>query len=101
MPTHTHLVRVARELKRRMNGKAFITIPRSDVTQLLRDISEEDTTRIKSAMGGELERALLEQGVRSFPSFAETTTGDTIRLFHAGSLVGDLVDLFVHPSPET
>jgi len=28
----------------------------------------------------------------------ETTAGDTVRLFHAGSMVGNLVDLLFHPS---
>src|SRR5689334_585578 len=100
MPTNTHLNQVARELKRRLNGKAFMTMPRMEVTQLLRDVSGEDTTRIKAAMASDLELALLHQGVRCHPTLAETTTGDTVRLFHAGTLLGTLVDLVAYPSPD-
>ena len=101
MPSRHHFSVVAKHLKERLNGKAFLTIPRMEITQAVRDISGEEATRIKAAMGSELERALLEQGVRCHPSLAETTTDDTIRLFHAGSLLGSLVDLLVYPSPET
>ena len=101
MPTRHQLTVVARQLKPRLNGKAFLTVPWMEVTELLRNVSGEDATRIKSAIASDLERALLEQGVRCFPTIASTTTGDTIRLFHAGSLFGNLVDLLVHPSTET
>jgi len=101
MPSRHHITVVARNLKVRLNGKAFLTIPRREVTDMLRDVSGEDTTRIKSGIGADLERALLEQGVRCYPGFTETTTGDTIRLFHAGSVLGSLVDLLVYPSVET
>lgn len=99
MPTTSHLNQTARELKKRLNGKAFLTMPRMEVTQLLRDVSGEDTTRIKAAMAADLEMALLHQGVRCHPSIADTTTGDTVRLFHAGTLLGTLVDLVAHPDP--
>ena len=32
--------------------------------------------------------ALLNQGVQVYPSLGETTTGDTVRLYHAGSCSG-------------
>ncbi len=101
MPTRHHLALVARNLRERLNGKAFLTVERMEITQDLRDVSGEDTTRIKSQLAADLERALLEQGIRCYPSFAETTTGDTIRLLHAGSVLGSLIDLLVYPSKET
>jgi hypothetical protein len=101
MPSRTHLVQVARELSKRLNGRAFLTVPRIEVTQLLRAVSGEDTTRIKKAMGGELERVLLDQGIRCFPGLEDTTTGDTIRLFHTKSVLGQLVDLLIYPSTDT
>lgn len=101
MVTRSHLVTVARELRRRLDAKAFLTLPRAEVTQLLRDTSGEDTTRIKAAVGGELEQALLDQAVRCFPGLVGTTTGDNIRLFHAGSVFGQLVDLIKYPDPHT
>src|SRR5262245_14885880 len=101
MPNHMHLVLVARELKRRLGKNAFLTIPRAEVTQLLRGVSGEDATRIKSTLGGDLERALLEQGVRCFPRLVGTTSGDQIRLFHAGTVMGGFVDMLLYPDEET
>ena len=101
MPTRHQLTSVARKLKAQLNGKAFLTMPRMDITELVREVSGEDGTRIKSTMAKDLEMALLEQGVRCFPSLSETSTGDTIRLFHAGTLFGNLVDMLVHPSVES
>lgn len=101
MPGRSHLVQVARQLRRRLNGQAFLTLDRVEVTQILRDVSGEDATRIKSALAGDIEHALLEQGVRCYPGLVGTTTGDTIRIFHAGSVLGSLVDLLAHPSRDT
>jgi hypothetical protein len=101
MPNRTHLVAVARELKRQLNGKAFLTIPRTDITELLRKESGEPTTRIKSGLAEELTSALITQGVLVYPSLDETTTGDTVRLYHAGSVLGQLIDTIVHPDPGT
>jgi hypothetical protein len=99
MPDSAHLVTVARRYKALLNGHAFMTVRRTEVTQAVREVSGEDTTRIKAAMGAKLEKALLEQGVRCHPPLSTTTTGDTIRLFHTGSVLGSLVDLIIHPSP--
>lgn len=101
MPTRTHLVAVARKLKQRLNGQAFLTIPRTEVTDLLREIAGEPTTRIKSGLAADLTSALVNQGVQVYPSLAETTTGDTVRLYHAGSVLGQLIDTIVHPDPGT
>lgn len=100
-PSRHHLSIVARQLKARFNGRAFLTIQRMEVTNMLREVSGEETTRIKSGIAGDLERVLLEQGVRSYPGFADTTTGDTIRLFHADTMLGHLIDLLAYPSTET
>lgn len=100
MPTRHQLTSVARKLKTQLNGKAFLTIPRMQITELLRTTSGEDATRIKSGIAGELELALLEQGLRCYPSLSATSTGDTVRLFHAGTVLGNLVDLLIHPSIE-
>jgi len=101
MPNRNHLQSVARNLRRELNGRGFLTISRSEVTQQLRAVSGEETTRIKSQLAEELERTLLEQGVRCFPSLQDTRAGDTLRVFHAGTVLGSLVDLLVYPSKET
>lgn len=100
MVSRSNLVSAARELKRRLGTRAFLTVPRPEVTQLVRTISGEDATRVKSVMGQDLERALLEQGVRCFPSLAETSE-EAVRLFHAGTVTGYVVDMLRHPSPQT
>ena len=38
MPPRTHLVAVARKLKQELDGKAFLTIQRTEVTELLREV---------------------------------------------------------------
>lgn len=101
MPTRTHLVTVARRLKQRLNGQAFLTIPRAEITGLLRDVSGEPAIRIKSSLAADLTSALVNQGVQVYPSLSETTTGDTVRLYHAGSVLGQLIDTIVHPDPGT
>jgi hypothetical protein len=101
MPTRTHLVSVSRELKRLLNGHAFITIARTDITDLLRKESGEPTTRIKSTLATELTSALITQGVLVYPALTETTTGDMVRLYHAGSVLGQLIDTIVHPDKGT
>lgn len=101
MPTRTHLVTVARKLKQQLNGKAFLTIQRSEITELLRDVSGEPGTRIKSTLAGDLTSTLINQGVQVYPSLSETTTGDTVRLYHAGSVLGQLIDTIVHPDEGT
>ena len=101
MPTRTHLGAVARELRARLNGKAFLTIRRSEITDLLRKESGEPTTRIKSGLAGDLTSALLNQGVQVYPSLSETSTADTVRLYHAGSVLGQLIDTIIHPDAGT
>ena len=101
MPSRTHLVAVARDLKDQLNRKAFLTIDRSEITELVRRESGEPTTRIKSSLAADLTNALNTQGVLVYPSLAETTTGDTVRLYHAGSVLAQLVDTIVHPDHGT
>jgi hypothetical protein len=101
MPNQTHLVATARQLKQQLNGHAFLTVPRTQITYLLREISGEPGARIKSRLAADLTSALVNQGVQVYPSLSETTTGDTVRLYHAGSVLGQLIDTIVHPDPGT
>lgn len=101
MPSRNHYVLVARKLKERLNGLAFVTISRRDITDILREVSGEPTTRIKSTIARELSQVMLEQALRTYPSIEETEMTDTIRVFRSGSVFGNLVDLIVHPSTDT
>ena len=87
MPNPSDLSRVAKSIRSRIDGKAFERIPRREITDILREVSGESTTRLKRAMSEDLERKLLEQGVRVFPSLQETSTDDVVRVFH-GNRVG-------------
>ena len=102
MPTHDHLVQVARSVRRELDrtSKAFTTMDRMELTRRLRGVSGESGTRIKAANGADLEGALNDQGLRCYPSLTETTTGDRVRIFRAGSAVGDLIDAVLTPSPD-
>lgn len=93
------MVQVAKKIKKKLGADSFVTLERIHVTELIRTASGEESTRLKSAMATELERALLEQGVRCFPSLVGTSTGDVIRFFHAGTTFGALVDLLTYPDP--
>lgn len=73
---------------------------RTEFTQRLRRVSGESTIRIESVLGADLERALNDQGLRCYPSLSETTTGDRVRVFRAGSVVGDLIDAVLVPSAD-
>jgi len=88
-------------LKQELNGHGFLTIERTKITEHLRQVSGEPTTRIKSTLAADLTSALVNQGVQVYPGLGETTTGDVVRLYHAGSVLGQLIDTIVHPDPGT
>jgi hypothetical protein len=102
VPSQDHLVQVARSVRRDLDrqARAFVSIDRMELTQRLRTVSGEGTTRITEAIGAELERALNDQGLRCYPSLVSTTTGDRVRIFRAGSPIGDLIDAVLVPSPD-
>ena len=100
-PGKHHYVLVARNLKTRLSGNAFLTILRKEITEILREVSGEPTIRIKSGVAKDLTQVLLEQGIRCYPDIAETDANESIRIFHAGSVFGNLVDLIARPSSQT
>jgi hypothetical protein len=100
MISHDDITMVARALKTRLGIQAFLSLPRKEITGIARVESGQPKTRIKVRVAGELEQALLQNGVRCFPSLVGTTTDDMIRLFHIPSVSGDLLDLLLYPSPE-
>ncbi|MGH8996978.1 MAG: hypothetical protein ACRDYB_13285 [Acidimicrobiales bacterium] len=74
-----------------------MSIDRAEITELLREVSGEPRTRIKSNLARLLTEELITQGIQVHPSLGETTTGDTVHLYHAGSLFGQVNDMFTHP----
>jgi hypothetical protein len=100
MPRQEHYEVVADQLSALIDHKAFTTMPRRDITNLLREASSEPRTRIKSLVARDMSEVLQERGLAFFPSLEETATRDNLRLFRVDSVFGHLVDLIVTPSPE-
>lgn len=97
MPNRTHIEIVARRLRTELGTQAFMTVDRMKLTEMLRRVSGEPSTRIKRKLASDLTEALSDLGVDVYPPLTETTTGDVVRLYHAGSIVGQLVDLLTAP----
>ncbi len=49
-------------------------------------------------MAVEIEEVFAEQGLRVFPKLSETTTGDWVRVWRAGTIATDLLDLVLNPN---
>ena len=101
MATDADFLKVAQQLKRELHGQAFIRKPRVELTELVREASDNSGYRLKKRGASDLELALLHQGVRVYPPLDETTTGDEVRLFHVNTVVSYLVDALHNPGEET
>ncbi len=103
MPNRNHYARVAKELRTKLDEgrQAFKTVSRREILDILRDVSGEPTTRIKSVVARDLAQVMLErEALRCFPSLEETDSQDNVRIFRAASVFGNLVDLIAHPSKD-
>ena len=103
MVTSADFLQVAHLLQKELKetGGSFISKPRMEITELVREVSGSDNSRMKNVAAEKLETALLYQGIRVYPSLTETTTGAVIRLFHVGTIVASLVDMLNNPGDET
>lgn len=101
MPNAVHYDAVADSLYQKLDGHAFLTIPRTDITALLRAASGESRTRIKTKIAADIETAMQIRGLRCYPSLVGTGTGDLIRLFHDDTLMSQLLAMFTEPTPHT
>ena len=101
MVERAHYLKVAQQLKKELDGKTFLSKPRMQITELLREASGEDTFWLKNIAANNLEIELLRQGIRVFPSLQDTTTCDIVRLFPTGTTLASLVDVFTHPGEDT
>lgn len=99
MVNRGHYDEVANRLTSYIDHKAFATIPRREVTNLLREVSGEERTRIKSIVARDLTEVLESNGLRFYPSLEETDTRDNLRLYRTGSVLDELVTMIAHPSP--
>lgn len=97
MPTRTHLAAVARAVKNQLGDRAFLTLERSVITGMLRQVSGEPKTRLSSRLAQELTRILCFEGIQVYPDLATTATHDTIRLYRAGTVMANLTDAIANP----
>lgn len=101
MPKHADYVAVAEELTSYISSKAFATIGRREITEILRNVSGEPRTRIKSLVARDMTEVLAEHGLCFYPALEETDTRDNLRLYRIDSVIAQLVDTIAHPSPES
>lgn len=97
MPTRTHIQMLARRLTNQLAGKAFLTVERATITDMLRRVSGEPSTRLKSRLARELTEALDGHGIGVYPPLDTTSTRDTVRLYHLDSVFGHLLDILLNP----
>jgi hypothetical protein len=91
---------VARRLKAHLGSSAHKTLSRMTITTMLREASGLESTRLKSELALQLEACLSHEGVVCYPHLSETTTGDVVRLYHAGTVGSRLVDIITNPAAE-
>jgi hypothetical protein len=92
--------RVADQLVAMVRGQSVV-IPRMKITKMMRKVSRESELRVKSGIAGDIEKALLDKGIRDYPSLKGTRMDDNIRLFRAGSSVAVLIDAVLKPNETT
>lgn len=100
MPSRHDYVALAKSVKRELDEShlAFRSYERRALTDRLRDLSGEPNTRIKAAgMAKEIEEVFAEQGLRLYPKLSETTTGHWIRVWRAGTIPTEVLDLVLNP----
>lgn len=100
MPSRNHYLTLAKQVRDDLDSKhlAFRSYPRREITEKLRKISGEPTTRIKQAgMAKEIEDVFRDQGLRVYPRLSETETNDDVRVWRAGTLAAEVLDLILYP----
>jgi len=100
MPSRNHYLTLAKQVREDLDSKhlAFRSYRRREITDRLRKISGEPTTRIKQAgMAKEIEDVFRDQGLRVYPRLSETGTDDDVRVWRAGTLAAEVLDLILYP----
>lgn len=77
--------------------QTFLTLQRSEISDVVRQASGDERTRLKARMAAELQQKMLHLGVRCFPPL-DWTDEPTIRIFPTGSHVASLVDTVIDPA---
>lgn len=103
MATRADLLELARQVRREMDSGrfAFKRYTRREFTDRLREISGEETSRVRAGTAQDIERALQEQGLRVFPTLAALDAADEARVFRASTVAANLLDVLINPSDKT
>lgn len=97
MPDSQDLQRAADVLRGYLGDQEFLTLARSQISDVVRQASGDERTRLKARMSAELEKKLLHDGVRCYP-LLEDTDEQFIRIFRTRSRLAALVDSIVEPA---
>ena len=102
MVRNDDITTVARIIKRRLNGQAFMTLTRADVSGLVREASGTIKTRLTSVRARQLDGQLLESGVFVHPEVAQTTAAaENIRFYRAGTVAAEVANIILHPTEQS
>jgi len=92
---------VAREIAEKYLNGAFVTLERDEATRVLRLKLNSQTARLSPKRAEMLDTAFLDHGVRCFPRFQDTSTGDSVRLIRSTTYAARLLDVMQYPSTES
>lgn len=98
MPNQDDYRKVAEELKSQLGRKTFLTLTRSDVTDMLRRVSNSPTTRIKVLGSQAITDELEKLGLTFYPDLYDVGSHDALRLFRSDSFIMDLIEIINEPS---
>lgn len=89
---------LALSFKRDLEGLAFKSYRRVELTERLRDLSGEERARIStSKVADDIDAAFHSQGLRIFPRLQDTDTDDLVRVWRAGTRATEMLDLLLLP----
>lgn len=97
------MLQIALEIRQELDqaGRAFQTYTRDDFTTRYRLTSGNQAGRFTKNMASELDQALLEHGLRTFPPLYTLRNHETARVFRSYTVASSLLDVILTPSQET
>lgn len=90
----------AEVIKGRLGRRAFMTISRMDVTDILREVSGQAGTRVKSLVAYAITQEMEERGLTFYPALSDVGGKDNIRVVRTNSFIPELVELLNFPNED-
>lgn len=100
MPSKDDYRKVADAMRGRLGRKPFLSVTRREITDILREVSGEPTTRIKVLVAHQITEELSRKGLNVYPALADTDSKDMVRIYRAESTIPELIEILNYPSPE-